>query len=380
MVVSSVLQAMVWGRVSDRLQLRRTLIVLGELLAALGTIALWYAHIQPESNRMAGYVIIGGLAVIEIFWSMSNVGWSALISDIYAAEDRATIQGRLASLGGLGRIVGVWIGGLLYDGMGAFYKGWGFYEGHLFFVAAGAMLISIFPMLLVPEGGIGALQTDGIEPGEITPDKRPDYPESAFAVFLTAMVFINFGRNAMAVLRAPFLSLETGFGMSSKGMSHLINIRSVAMIVSGLGAGVLSRKLGDGKSLLLGGIVASASLLIFGFAPTVYVAGFGNILMGASDVIIMTASYALASILIPPLTRGHSFGIYNATMFLSWGLASTMVTGPLIDLLIRNNVAELFAYQMAFVASVFITAIGLGILVYLVFGLLKDPNPQPSSQ
>jgi len=367
MVVSSAFQALLWGRVSDRLQLRRTLIVLGELLAAIGTVALWYAHIQPESRRMSGYVIIIGLAVIEVFWSMSNVGWSALISDIYAKEDRATIQGQLASVGAIGRIIGVWIGGLLYDGLGAFYKGWGFHEGSLFFVAAGAMLISTVPMLFVPEGGI----RDELSGTTGESGRHPDYPEPAFVVFLIAMIFINFGRNSMAVLRAPFLSLETGFGMSSKDMSYLINIRSIAMIVSGFGAGMLSNRLGNGRSLLLGGVVTIASLLIFGFAPTVYVAGFANILMGASDVIIMTSSYALASVLIPPVTRGRFFGVYNATMFLSWGLAGTLITGPLIDLLIRQDVAELFAYQMAFVTSVGITAIGLGVLAYLLFGLIR---------
>ncbi len=367
MVVSSACQGLVWGRVSDRLQLRRTLIVLGELLAAIGTVALWYAHIQPESKHMAGYVIIFGLAIIEIFWSMSNVGWSALISDIYAEEDRATIQGQLASVGGVGRIIGVWIGGVLYDGLGAFYKGWGFHEGALFFVAAGAMLVSTVPMLFVPEGGIkDALGTTDVA------GRYLDYPAPAFVVFVTAMVFVNFGRNAMAVLRAPFLSLETGFGLSSKEMSYLINVRSVAMILSGLGAGMLDTRLGNGRTLLLGGILAMASLLIFGFAPTVYVAGFGNVLMGASDVIIMTSSYALASVLIPPLERGRFFGMFNATMFLSWGLAGTVITGPLIDLLIQRGVAELFAYQLAFLTSVIITSIGLGILAYLVFGVMKS--------
>ena len=44
-------------------------------------------------------------------------------------------QGWLASLGGVGRMIGVWIGGLLYDGLGLKAEGWGFFEGPLFFVA-----------------------------------------------------------------------------------------------------------------------------------------------------------------------------------------------------------------------------------------------------
>ncbi len=54
----------------------------------------------------------------------------------------------------LSLIIGVYIGGTLYDGLGAYYKGWGFHEGTLFFAAAGAMLLSTVPMLFVPEGGV----------------------------------------------------------------------------------------------------------------------------------------------------------------------------------------------------------------------------------
>jgi len=154
MILNVSFQLVVWGRVSDALQLRRTLIVLGEVLAAFGTVALWYAHTLAGNGRAAGYVIIGGLAIIEIFWSMSNVGWTALISDWYRHEDRTAVQGQLASIGAMGRIAGVWIGGVLYDGLGLKYAGWGFSEGTLFFVAAGAMLLSTVPMFFVGEGGV----------------------------------------------------------------------------------------------------------------------------------------------------------------------------------------------------------------------------------
>ena len=84
---------------------------------------------------------------------MSNISWSALVSDLYDAAQRSRIQGWLASLGGAGRIAGVWIGGLLYDGLGLRAEGWGFFQGPLFFVAAGVMLISTLPLLYLPEGG-----------------------------------------------------------------------------------------------------------------------------------------------------------------------------------------------------------------------------------
>ena len=94
MVINIIFQTFVWGAFSDKYQLRRTLIVCGEILAGFGTVLVWYAHTLTANLILAGYVIIMGLSIVEIFWSMSNVGWSALISDIYPQEDRNTIQGR----------------------------------------------------------------------------------------------------------------------------------------------------------------------------------------------------------------------------------------------------------------------------------------------
>ncbi|MDD9301384.1 MAG: hypothetical protein HUK40_03160 [Desulfobacter sp.] len=62
-----------------------------------------------------------GLSVIELFWSMSNIGWSAMISDIYKQGNRSRIMGQLESMGGMGRIVGILVGGLLYDRMGTLF-------------------------------------------------------------------------------------------------------------------------------------------------------------------------------------------------------------------------------------------------------------------
>ena len=156
MVMNIFFQTFVWGAFSDKYQLRRTLIMSGEILAGFGTVLVWYGHTLTGNLSLAGYVIIFGLSMVEIFWSMSNVGWSALISDIYRQADRNAVQGRLASIGGIGRIAGVWIGGLLYDGLGLKYNGWGFYEGALFFVAGAAMFISVIPMIFGSRGGYPA--------------------------------------------------------------------------------------------------------------------------------------------------------------------------------------------------------------------------------
>jgi len=67
MIANVVFQTFVWGSISDRFQLRRTLIVWGELLAGVGTVFIWYAHRLTDSQTWAGYIIIIGLTVVEIF-------------------------------------------------------------------------------------------------------------------------------------------------------------------------------------------------------------------------------------------------------------------------------------------------------------------------
>lgn len=79
MLLNAVFQTFCWSPLPDRRQKQRPLIIAGEILAGFGT---------------------------------------------------------LASLGGVGRIFGVWLGRLFYDGPGARYNGWGFDSGALFFGAS----------------------------------------------------------------------------------------------------------------------------------------------------------------------------------------------------------------------------------------------------
>ncbi len=366
MVMNIIFQTFVWGTVSDKFQLRRTLIISGEILAGFGTVLVWYGHTLTENSSLAGYVIIIGLSIVEIFWSMSNVGWSALISDIYRQEDRNAVQGRLASVGGIGRIAGVWIGGLLYDGLGLKYNGWGFYEGALFFVAGAAMFISVVPMMLVPEGGIRR---------EIEDASIPEIGASAsagkiFTIFIIAMIFINFGRNSIAVIQSQYLVLDSGFAISSKVLSYIVNTQSVAMIITGLVAGWIGRKIGDGNSLLLGTALAVGSLFLLAIAGNLGLIYVSNFLRGCSEVVVLASSYAFASVLIPPKKRAKLFSIFNATYFLSWGIAGTFIAGPITDILMAYGASEVFSYQMAFLSSAIMTLIGFFIQGFLLFGYI----------
>ena len=261
MIMSVIFQNFVWGPISDKFQRRRTLIISGELLAGIGTFTIWLIHFSFENLYVAGYVIIIGLSCVEMFWSMSNIGWSAIISDLYPSQKRSKVMGQLTSLGGLGRIIGIFIGGLLYD------KGIGFRNGSLFIVASFVMFVSTIPMLFSPEGGISLEEKENEDP--IMTNEKNQGNIFIFIIFIVALIFINFGRNSIAVPYSQYLSLESGFAVDSIMLSFIANSRSVAVMIIGLMAGFLSKKFGHSRTLIIGtsiGIIALIITLIAGIA------------------------------------------------------------------------------------------------------------------
>ncbi|UCE14838.1 MAG: MFS transporter [Candidatus Heimdallarchaeota archaeon] len=372
MVLNVSFQTFVWGVLSDKFQLRRTLVIGGEVLAGIGTIIVFYSHRLVDEKFIAGWIVILGLSIVEIFWSMSNTGWTALISDLYSLEKRIEVQGNLASLGGIGRIVGVWVGGLLYDGFQlssyfkdwVFYEGWGFYEGPLFFVAAGVMFLSTIPMVFIPEGGI-EYESRSLEQDKFQIEKKTTSSNQIFIVFVIALAFINFGRNSIAIIIPQFLVLESGFAVSSELLSYIINTQSVAIVLMGFIVGGISFHLGNGKTMLFGAGMAVLALIMF-VSTDLFLIFVASFLRGASQAIILASAYAFASGLIAPRNRAKLFGIYNATFFLSWGLAGTILAGPIIDLLIMTGTSELLAYKASFLVAGLVTLVGIVILIFLL--------------
>jgi len=361
MILNVVFQTFVWGVLSDRYQKRRTLIIIGEISAALTTVFVWWLHTLPASKYAAGYVIILGLSFVEIFWSMSNIGWSAIISDFYPEKDRIGIQGKLASIGAIGRIVGVWIGGLAYDGLAQLYEGWGFDKGLLFFIASGVMLISTIPMFFVPEGGVRVPKQQ--QEVALTTKGNLFAISKTFLIFLIAMVFINFGQNCVAIIKTQFLVLDEGFNISSNMLSYIVNMQSVAILIFGIMATRLARTFSDITLLVISSLIAILYLLGFALARSIPLIFIANFFAGICHVMIMASSYSYASKLIPPEKRGKQFALFNATAFLSWGVAGTLIAGPVVDLLMKAGTTQDFAYRMSFVSAVVLIVIGIFVLL-----------------
>jgi MFS family permease len=361
MIMSVLFQNFVWGPISDKFQRRRTLIITGEILAGIGTLIVWLIHFNINNLILAGYAIIIGLMIIEAFWSMSNIGWSALISDIYPSLDRSKVMGALTSIGGLGRMIGILIGGYWY------FDGYGFRYGILFFASSFMMFISTIPMFFIPEGGIKYNRNANlIEDDKPVKQSKLQY---TFIVFIIALTLINFGRNSISVTYSQYLTLADGFHVDSILLSYIANTRSVSVLIIGFFAGYLSRKMGHSNTMIFGTVVAIASILITALTYDLSLIFVGSFLIGVGDVIIAASSYALASDLIPEAMRGKLFGVYNTTFFLSWGLSSTIISAPVIDILLIGGMPDVIAYQISFLIGSFITF--LGIIIFISLNILQ---------
>jgi len=358
-------QTFVWGKLTDRFQLRRSFIIAGELAAGIGHVIMFILHAGQADLRIAGWIIIWSLTVIEIFWSMSNIGWSAYISDVYEAAERNAIQGKLASIGGAGRIIGALIGGGLYDKLGKTYPGWGFREGSIFLVAAAVMVISVIPLFFMPEGGI---KKSSIAGSNTTTVRHTGTAGNlrVFAVFLVAMLLINSGINSLAAIKGQFLDLKDGFAASASQIGFTANIESLALILVGFWIGALGKKIGIQKLMVLGGACGVLYLALYALAPGLWLIYPASLLRGLSDGFLAASSYAFASVLIPPEKRGRYFAAYNATFMLSWGTSATLVTGPIIDGILAAGGDSVFAYRMGILSSALTSLTGLVLIVLLL--------------
>jgi len=295
---------------------------------------------------------------------MSNIGWSALISDLYPSKKRSKIMGQLTSLGGLGRIFGIFIGGLLYD------SGFGFMNGPLFIIASSVMFIFTIPMLMFsPEGGIN-LEEQQKESTVEFGNNNNQKSILVFIIFIIALAAINFGRNSIAIPYSQYLTLDSGFNVDSLMLSFIANSRSVATMLIGFTAGFLSKKFGHSRTLIIGTSIGIVALIITATTSYLQIMFVGSFLIGAAEVIIYASSYAIASNLIPAKNRAKLFAVYNTTFFLSWGLAGTLISGPVIDFLIIEGTSEVFAYQMGFIIAAIICFIGLLIFIFLEVWLI----------
>ena len=363
MIANALTQSFLWGNLLDRYRRPTEFVVVGEMLAGFGHIFMVFGYVfflGINELIVAGYVIIFSLGGIEVFWSMSNVGWSALISELTLMDERKRIMGQLSIIGGFGGIGGAFLGGILYN------NGAGFSNGIIFNLAAVVMIFSsvIVYVSIRLKDVEATLTSDENEHSENhSLSELPTKLRVGFMIFILALIFINFGRNSIAIITSLFLADPSAFGATGEEIALYSNVGSIASMLAGLVLGSIVAKADDNKVMMFGVILAMAAISWLIVTPSFALALIASFLIGASQVVIESSSYSIVARLAPEEYRGRLFAYYNATFFLSWGIAATLIAGPVADLLIAEGLSNADAYRGSFIAALFLIAIGIVVLL-----------------
>jgi len=359
MIANSASQTLVWGKISDKYQARTSLIVIGETIAAFGYILVYVLHIRllhTSGTVAAGYSIIAGLSFLEFFWSMSNLGWSALISDLTTTKERGKLMSIVSSVGGVGRIVGISVSGMLYDWGGT---AGGFTSGILFFFASGIMLASAIMIWF------STRTTERIHTGEHAgPDCMQEamasnnHGSKAFHWFLVSIFVVGLGTFSILQTLIFYVELDLPIGATSFDIAMIRNSASIATIIASLLAGSLSNRIGRKRALGLGFLLTVVTPLLYICAQNVLQMIVINSLSGVSAALVNVVGYLMASDLIPADRRGRLFGQYNAVTYISFGMAGTFIAGPIADFLISTGTSQAAAYVVTFQGAAAVSLIG----------------------
>jgi MFS family permease len=374
MITNSVSQTFVWGRISDKYRIRARLVIIGETVAALGYILIYFLHVHllnTVGSMAAAYSIIAGLTFLEFFWSMSNLGWSALLSDVSTSKERGRLMSVVSSVGGIGRIVGISVSGLLYNWGG---DAGGFRSGILFFFPSGIMLASALLIWLstsFSEQSYGNGQAGEASLEEKTKRSR-SYDSRVFYWFLASISIVSLGTYSILQILTFYVNLDSPIGATAFDIAMIGNSASAATIVFSLLAGPLADRIGRKNALSLGFALSAITPVLYIFAQNALQMIIINSLSGISMAIVTVVGYLMASDLIPVERRGRLFGQYNAVTSVSFGIAGTAIGGPIADYMISTGATSAAAYVATFQVASIISLIGMIMFVLRVRSGSRD--------
>lgn len=370
-------QNLLWGRIADRYKLTARLVVVGETIAAMMYMIVFFVHkslIDSQADFAAGMSLIIGLSVLEFFWSMSDVGWAALLTKVTTSSTRGRIVGILNFVALLGRTIGIAFSGFLYNG------GQGFRQGTIFYIVIGMLLAGTLIMWITSRS------VTSPEISETTSDQSKDDASSnvsrksnnkIYNWFLLSLIIIVIGAACISQVFLLFMGIPATFGglnLNDEEIGAVLIAWTLGGMLVSLSSGWLADRIGRVKVLLVGMILAAITPLLYGLATTFWSLAVFYGINGVSFWAIQTVGFAFAGDLIPQERRGRLFGRYNAVMALSWGPAGLLVGGPLADLQIRSGWSELTAYLNTFYLSAAIVAAGTLVFALKVARQKKKPE------
>jgi MFS family permease len=357
MVASALGQNLLWGRLSDRYKIRTKLIVAGESIAAVTYLIVFLIHkslLNVQADFAAGMLLIVGLSVLEFFWSMSDVGWAALLADVTTDKTRGSIVGSLNFIASMGRMIGINFASILYQ------DGEGFRQGTLFYIVITMLITSSMLMWITYKSTEKSYEKTERTKTEDTVEKSTaKYDPKIYMWFLASLIMIVIGAACISQVFLLFIKLPEGLNASDPEEGFILTAWTLGGMLASLSCGHLADRIGRVKVIFIGLTLAVLTPLFYGLATTVSALSLFYGLNGISFWIVQTVGFTFAGDIIPQDRRGRLFSVYNTVMALSWGPAGLLVGGPLADFQTKAlGFAPHAAYVNTFYASSIIVALG----------------------
>lgn len=355
MVASALGQNLLWGKIADRNKLRTKLVITGESIAAVTYFLVFQIHrylLDAQMDFVAGLSIIFGLSLLEFFWSMSDVGWAALLTDVTTNKTRGKIVGLLNFIASLGRTLGIVFAGLLYN------NGEGFRQGTIFYIVIAMLFASATVMWITSRFTKTSNKIKKTIMEDSEKKTQAGNHREIYKWFLITLIIIVIGATCVNQVFLLFLKLPQGLNATDPSMSLILTAWTLSGMITCILCGWLADRFGRVKVFSAGLILAVITPLFYGLTLDVWAMAVFYGLNGVSFWTIQTVGFAFAGDIIAEQERGRLLSRYNAVMALSWGPAGLLVGGPLADIQTNLGRSSYTAYVNVFYASSIIVALG----------------------
>ena len=373
MVSSALGQNLLWGKISDRYRLRAKLIIAGESIAAATYLIVFLIHkslLNVQANFAAGVSLIVGLSFLEFFWSMSDVGWAALLTDMTTTKTRGGIVGTLNFIASLGRMIGISFAGFLYN------NGEGFRQGTIFYIVIVMLVASATIMWITSMFTEKAnIKTkEAIAENEKIETSVKSENSQIYKWFLLSLIIIVIGTSCINQVFLLFIKLSDGLNVSDPEMSLILTAWTLGGMLTSLLSGWLADRIGRASVLFTGLVLATITPSLYHLASNVLGMAIIYGLNGIGFWTIQTVGFAFAGDIIPENERGRLFSRYNTVMALGWGPAGFLVGGPLADVQTKIfGLTPYVAYVNTFYASSILAASGTVLFALKVASQKQKP-------
>lgn len=287
------------GILSDKLMNRKTFILFGILCAFISSIIVYFIP-NPYTLVLARF--LAGVA------SATWVNFTVLFISYFSQNESAKAVGIVNSNCKIGQLIGMFIGGFVAISIGV---------RNLFFFCAFIALGSLLMGFFVKEEQVETVNKSS-KPGILTVVENKRVLQISFLGCITQFITYSttFGFTPI---------IATSLGADSLQLSYLSTLNILPQILFSILSGtVLTAKLGEKKTLLLGFIVSVIICVITPFVPNIHILYIIQILSGIGSAITFSILMAMVVKGVESHLMSTTMGFYQA----SYGVG--MIIGPVI--------------------------------------------------